>query len=160
MCLHKTDINPIFNSCAIFQFNEVHVNVIKSAAFYELSAHFKIKDCNRSASGISTGKISLSYTFNEDDLTRVLFLHFGRSKIHICGFNNQMHLHMSSFVWTAAQTTSWSVLSDRIYITKCMKWPGVNSPYIFFHVTVGTESIQTPLNFSLFVILQPFAKII
>ncbi len=25
---------------------------------------------------------------------------------------------------------------------------------------VGTESIQTPLNFSLFVILQPFAKII
>ncbi len=28
------------------------------------------------------------------------------------------------------------------------------------HCTVGTESIQTPLNFSLFVILQPFAKII
>ncbi len=26
--------------------------------------------------------------------------------------------------------------------------------------TVGTESIQTPLNFSLFVIFQPFAKII
>ncbi len=26
--------------------------------------------------------------------------------------------------------------------------------------TVGTESVQTPLNFSLFVILQPFAKII
>ncbi len=26
--------------------------------------------------------------------------------------------------------------------------------------TVGMESIQTPLNFSLFVILQPFAKII
>ncbi len=26
--------------------------------------------------------------------------------------------------------------------------------------TVGTKSIQTPLNFSLFVILQPFAKII
>ncbi len=26
--------------------------------------------------------------------------------------------------------------------------------------TVGTESIQTPLNFSLFVILQPFVKII
>ncbi len=31
------------------------------------------------------------------------------------------------------------------------------SPDIY---TVGTESIQTPLNFSLFVILQPFAKII
>ncbi len=31
--------------------------------------------------------------------------------------------------------------------------------YIHTH-TVGTESIQTPLNFSLFVILQPFAKII
>ncbi len=29
-----------------------------------------------------------------------------------------------------------------------------------FIYTVGTESIQTPLNFSLFVILQPFAKII
>ncbi len=32
------------------------------------------------------------------------------------------------------QTTSWSGLSDGIYITKRMKWPGVNSPYIFFHV--------------------------
>ncbi len=31
--------------------------------------------------------------------------------------------------------------------------------YLFIY-TVGTESIQTPLNFSLFVILQPFAKII
>ncbi len=29
-----------------------------------------------------------------------------------------------------------------------------------FTYTVGTEIIQTPLNFSLFVILQPFAKII
>ncbi len=29
--------------------------------------------------------------------------------------------------------------------------------YIYIY-TVGTESIQTPLNFSLFVILQPFAK--
>ncbi len=25
-------------------------------------------------------------------------------------------------------------LSDRIYITKCMKWPDVNSPTIYFHV--------------------------
>ncbi len=33
--------------------------------------------------------------------------------------------------------------------------------YILVYVyTVGTESIQTPLHFSLFVILQPFAKII
>ncbi len=32
--------------------------------------------------------------------------------------------------------------------------------YIYLVYTVGTESIQTPLNFSLFVILQPFAKII
>ncbi len=31
--------------------------------------------------------------------------------------------------------------------------------YIYTH-TVGTESIQAPLNFSLFVILQLFAKII
>ncbi len=27
-----------------------------------------------------------------------------------------MHLHLSSFVWNAAQTTSWSGLSERIYI--------------------------------------------
>ncbi len=33
----------------------------------------------------------------------------------------------------------------------------VETPIVY---TVGTESIQTPLNFSLFVILQPFAKII
>ncbi len=33
--------------------------------------------------------------------------------------------------------------------------------YIYIYIyTVGTESIQTHLNFSLFVILQPFAKII
>ncbi len=32
------------------------------------------------------------------------------------------------------------------------------SVYVLY--TVGTENIQTPLNFSLFVILQPFAKII
>ncbi len=33
--------------------------------------------------------------------------------------------------------------------------------YVYKYIyTVGTESIQTPLNFSLFVILQPFAKII
>ncbi len=39
----------------------------------------------------------------------------------------------------------------------------VTSFYLKSHniiYTVGTESIQTPLNFSLFVILQPFAKII
>ncbi len=35
-----------------------------------------------------------------------------------------------------------------------------NNPTHFRLHTVGTESIQTPLNFSLFVILQPFAKII
>ncbi len=35
---------------------------------------------------------------------------------HICGFNNQMHLHLSRFIWNAAQTISWSGLSDRIYI--------------------------------------------
>ncbi len=32
--------------------------------------------------------------------------------------------------------------------------------YSHIKYTVGTESIQTPLNFSHFVILQPFAKII
>ncbi len=62
-----------------------------------------------------------------------------------------MHLHLSSFVWYAAQTFSWSGLTDRIYVhhlyafwraftpviftigklsnqTKHMKWPGVNRP--------------------------------
>ncbi len=41
-----------------------------------------------------------------------------------------MHLHMSSFVWNVAQTTSWSGSSDRIYITKRMKWPAAPI-YIF-----------------------------
>ncbi len=41
----------------------------------------------------------------------------------------------------------------------------LNNVKLFFSgsqedITVGTESIQTPLNVSLFVILQPFAKII
>ncbi len=40
-----------------------------------------------------------------------------------------------------------------IYYMKCV------CVYIYIY-TVGTESIQTPLNVSLFVILQPFAKII
>ncbi len=34
----------------------------------------------------------------------------------ICGFNNQMHLHLSSFVWNEAQTPFWRGLSDRVYI--------------------------------------------
>ncbi len=42
----------------------------------------------------------------------------------------------------------------------CM-WPIYIYIYIYIYIhTVGTESIQTPLHFSLFVILQPFAKII
>ncbi len=62
-------------------------------------------------------------------------LHF-ESKIDICGFNNQMHIHMSSFMRNVAQTTSWSGLSDRIYITKRMKWPGVNNPYIICYFSL------------------------
>ncbi len=51
-----------------------------------------------------------------------------------------------------------------IYLMKSNYWQ-VQILYLFFlntykHYTVGTESIQTPLNFSLFAILQPFAKII
>ncbi len=38
-------------------------------------------------------------------------------------------------------------------------FPNIYCMCVYLH-TVGTESIQTPLNFSLFVILQPFAKII
>ncbi len=45
---------------------------------------------------------------------------------------------------------------EQVYL---LKWPV--SIYIYIYIyTVGTESIQTPLHFSLFVILQPFAKII
>ncbi len=76
---------------------------------------------------------SISYSHNTVSLVYYI-LHFGRSKMYICGFNDQMHLHMSSFILNAAQTSSWSGLSDRIYITKGMKWPGVNSPYIYVHV--------------------------
>ncbi len=39
---------------------------------------------------------------------------YNRSNISICAFNNQMRLHSSSFVWI--QTSSWSGLSDQIYI--------------------------------------------
>ncbi len=48
--------------------------------------------------------------------------------------------------------------SSTIYTLKTEK----HILYILYYIicTVGTESIQTPLNFSLFVILQPFAKII
>ncbi len=42
---------------------------------------------------------------------------------------------------------SFVILDYNIYMCVCV-------------CTVGTESIQTPLNVSLFVILQPFAKII
>ncbi len=51
------------------------------------------------------------------------------------------------------------LVSSYIYICVCV------CIYIYIYMcvyiyTVGTESIQTPFNFSLFVILQPFAKII
>ncbi len=39
-------------------------------------------------------------------------------------------------------------------------WTHIFIQHIELKYTVGTESIQTPLKFSLFVILQPFAKII
>ena len=39
------------------------------------------------------------------------------------------------------------------------KWTDICESNILSLYTVGTESIQDPLNFSLFVSLQPFAKI-
>ncbi len=50
-------------------------------------------------------------------------------------------------------------------LSHLFKWENLHNwwltKYFFAPLyTVGTESIQTPLNFSLFVILQPFAKII
>ncbi len=67
--------------------------------------------------------------------------------------------------------------SDGTHSLQRIRWLASAAIQIFFHpfwwknkliyildglrmYTVGTESIQTPLNFSLFVILQPFAKII
>ncbi len=44
------------------------------------------------------------------------------------------------------------------YVTTNTQKYKITTKYHYY--TVGTESIQTPLNFSLFVILQPFAKII
>ncbi len=53
--------------------------------------------------------------------------------------------------------TSWYKI---LVISPTPTYMYVLSLCIFYTRTVGTESIQTPLNFSLFVILQPFAKII
>ncbi len=48
--------------------------------------------------------------------------------------------------------------TSKVYL---IKWPvSVYKSHIYTVYTVGTESIQTALHFSLFVILQPFAKII
>ncbi len=52
------------------------------------------------------------------------------------------HLGVYSLLWIVMLfSLKWLMLADPVY-------------------TVCTESIQTPFNFSLFVILQPFAKII
>ncbi len=51
----------------------------------------------------------------------------------------------------------WKSCFDTICIVKSAIQ--IILPWLYIY-TVGTESIQTPLNFSLFVILQPFAKII
>ncbi len=61
---------------------------------------------------------------------------------------NTVHLYHS-------MTRKWIAMKHAFDIVRFI--------YISFTIyiyTVGTESIQTPLNFSLFVILQPFAKII
>ncbi len=64
MCRRKTDINPIFNSHAIFKFNGVHINEIKDKhCILLIISSFQVQDRNRRARGISTGKISLSYYF-------------------------------------------------------------------------------------------------
>ncbi len=50
-------------------------------------------------------------------LSHLYYFHIlgGVKLAYMVSFNNQMHLHLSSFVWNAAQTTSWSGLSDQIY---------------------------------------------
>ncbi len=82
--------------------------------------------------------ISMTCHIAYKTLKRLYFcIYLGRSKISICGFNNQKHSHLSSFV------PDWSGLSDRIYIRlQCVsesiytrsfqdriaEWPGVNCP--------------------------------
>uniref|UniRef100_A0A673LTG8 alkaline phosphatase n=1 Tax=Sinocyclocheilus rhinocerous TaxID=307959 RepID=A0A673LTG8_9TELE len=53
-------------------------------------------------------------------------------------------------------------VQEQSYIPHAMAYAACIEPYTDCQLEnyVGTESIQTPLNFSLFVILQPFAKII
>ncbi len=47
------DINPIFNSRAVYKFNKVHVNEIKSAAFYyQLVSRSKTAIGERAASAL------------------------------------------------------------------------------------------------------------
>ncbi len=75
--------------------------------------------------------INIGYTYNLTYMPyNVTYIYEHVCKIYVSKYE---HIYYVMYVW--------------IYI------------YIYIY-TVGTESIQTPLNFSLFVILQPFAKII
>ncbi len=65
---------------------------------------------------------------------------------------NSFTVYCTLFVFSYSPIVANESLSHKL--TSTLK---KNNIYIY---TVGTESIQTPLNFSLFVILQPFAKII
>ncbi len=65
------------------------------------------------SSAVTLVAFALSYLTIKRPHTFIILI-FWRSKISICGFNNQLHLHLSNFAWNAAQTTSWSGLSDQI----------------------------------------------
>ncbi len=80
------DINPIFNSRAVYKFNEVHVNESKALHLINYQLISRSKTAIVRARGISTGKISLSYTVNEDECVDLLRLSFSfiRGSLRVC----------------------------------------------------------------------------
>ncbi len=66
------------------------------------------------------------------------------------------HMSAASIALKVAEVESQLVAAQTIHHT--LQQVGLHIDYSKY--TVSMESIQTPFNFSLFVILQPFAKII
>lgn len=83
-----------------------------------------------------------------------IFLPFWRSKIYVCGFINQIQLHLSSCIWNASQTTSWSGLCDRIAVSNTFQ--RAFTPHQPFHNRIAImkklheetkgKSAQSPIN--------------
>ncbi len=71
--------------------------------------------------------------------------------------NRDLNIDINNRDYDFCQTKSPNV---NVVLTHVFFWSRNKQTKNIYIYTVGTESIQTPLNFSLFVILQPFAKII